>query len=154
MAETPIDSDQHVPALLGFIDSHYGNRTAALLRDQFDLTPADGRAMLVIGAEPGVAATRITALTGLDKAVVSRTVQALSSKGLIAVKPDPNHVRRQQLTLTWAGLALHDRLVRAARSREALLLAGLSDIERNLLVSLLHKLQAQLPAANAWTPES
>lgn len=61
------------------------------------------RLIYLIGREPGVTMARLLDLVPLSKQSVSRLIQDLAAKGLIARSPDPHDRRQRRLELTEAG---------------------------------------------------
>jgi len=107
----------------------------------------------MLAVEPNIPAQRICQVIGFDKALVSRTVQALAARGYVSVAPDEGDSRRRAITLTPEGQALHDRVIRVALERERRLLAGLAPDEVETLIALLRRLNAQVGAVNAYVPD-
>lgn len=102
------------------------------------------RVVCNLGAEPGLSAARIADISGVDKSVISRAVGELERQGLIGGAAEDGPGRQTALRLTAAGQALHDKGVRRADGREARLLEGFSDAERDQLIDFLKRLNANL----------
>lgn len=76
-----------------------------------------------------------------DKALVSRTLRALESRGLVAVLPDAGgHRKKLVCAITPAGEALHAQVIPIARQRQAEAVCVLSAEERRVLFRALGKL--------------
>ena len=67
------------------------------------LTLNEWRTMALLGARPGLTATRLTDLTGLDKMAVSRALAGLQRAGRLHRHEDPTDQRRSRLYLSSAG---------------------------------------------------
>lgn len=91
-----------------------------------------------------LSASRICETTRMDKARVSRAVQALEARGLISRRPSSRDQRLQELRLTEAGEALLGELIPEARAWEAELVAPLTAGERRDLCRIMGKLERQL----------
>ncbi len=109
------------------------------------------RAMLVLASHPGVAATDVASISGLDKMTVSRALAALDRHGRLRKLRDAADARRTLLWLSPAGLKLMQRMAPMAREREDALLAGLNAPERTQLAVLLDQLAQQLLRADEQT---
>src|ERR1035441_5764315 len=68
------------------------------------------RVLLVLANHPGVAASEVTALTGLDKMSVSRALAALARRGRVVRKVDAADKRRMLLRLSAEGERLYERI--------------------------------------------
>jgi len=76
-----------------------------------------------------------------DKALVSRTLRLLESRGLVAIAAEGHTPRKKLLcTITPEGQALHDQIIPIARQRQAAVLRVLSPEERRVLFTALGKL--------------
>lgn len=56
--------------------------------------------LALLAREANIPASRICEVSGFDKAVISRSVQALEEKGFVAIAAAPDHVRKKLLNLT------------------------------------------------------
>lgn len=79
-------------------------------------------------------------ITGRPKNSVSRAVNALLTRGLIARQTDPQDARRALLSLTRSGQSLHDAAIHLFKEREEAMLAPLTEEERETLEAILAKL--------------
>jgi DNA-binding MarR family transcriptional regulator len=108
------------------------------------LTLNEWRTMALLGARPGLTATRLTDLTGLDKMAVSRAHAGLQRAGRLHRHEDPTDQRRSRRYLSSAGKALHAAVALQAREREAELFAGVAADELRQLDATLDKLIASV----------
>ena len=74
------------------------------------LTLNEWRVLLVLANHPGVAASEVAALTGLDKMSVSRALGGLVRRGRVVRRVDPADKRRQLLRLSADGERLYERV--------------------------------------------
>ncbi|CAN7656430.1 MarR family winged helix-turn-helix transcriptional regulator [Variovorax paradoxus] len=111
------------------------------------LTLNEWRAMAVLGAQPGLHATQIADLTGLDKMAVSRALAGLKRNKRVQLLGDPTDRRRSRLYLTAAGKALHETVGMLGRQREAALFEGIAADELVRLDATLDKLIAAVQRA-------
>ncbi|MDQ0573503.1 DNA-binding MarR family transcriptional regulator [Variovorax paradoxus] len=111
------------------------------------LTLNEWRAMAVLGVQPGLTATQIAELTGLDKMAVSRALAGLKRHKRMQRHDDPTDRRRSRLYLTAAGKALHETVGALGRQREAALFEGIEPGELARLDATLDKLIAAVQRA-------
>lgn len=140
-----IDLENYVPALLTYLAINLSGGAAAIYRRQFGISITDWRIMALLAREPWMAAGRVTEVYGFDKAAVSRSINAMLSKGLIETRFKGDNRRRKHIALTPAGLTMHDAIVQIALGREKQLVAGLSGAERDTVVRLLTRMSAEIP---------
>jgi len=117
-----------------------------LYERRFRITLAEWRVMLALAERPGISASELGELLGLEKMTVSRAVRSLEVHGRLARVPDAQDMRRSTLRLTKAGLELHDLISPAARARAEQLLSALTARERATLDAVLDKLVARARA--------
>ncbi|HPG02951.1 MAG TPA: MarR family winged helix-turn-helix transcriptional regulator [Rhodoblastus sp.] len=86
-----------------------------------------------------------------DKGQLSRTIKALSERGLVASAPDARDKRNLFFRLTPGGKRWHDRMLAFAADRNAHLVDGLNAKERVELFRLLDKLVAATAVAYEQT---
>jgi DNA-binding MarR family transcriptional regulator len=125
-----LDLRRFTPSAITLLAQKIGATASAEYRPRFGVGLTDWRILALLGAEPWLAPVRISEMTGLDKAAVSRTLRSLREAGLVEANGEAPVRRRSVFALTAAGLALHDRLVEAAMARERRLLQGFSAEER------------------------
>ncbi|MDM0033169.1 MarR family transcriptional regulator [Variovorax sp. J22P271] len=113
------------------------------------LTLNEWRTMALLGARPGLTATRLADLTGLDKMAVSRALAGLQRAGRLHRHEDPTDQRRSRLYLSSAGKAVHAVVALQAREREAELFAGVAAPELQQLNATLDKLIASVACSSA-----
>jgi DNA-binding MarR family transcriptional regulator len=107
---------------------------------ELDLTPVQFAALEVIGAQPGIDATRLCGLTGFDRTTISGVLERMQAKGWISRKAGAEDKRTKTVSLTAAGKKLLARAEPMAVTAQEKLLAPLDDDEKNALVGLLEKL--------------
>ena len=118
------------------------------------LTLNEWRTMALLGARPGLTATRLTDLTGLDKMAVSRALAGLQRAGRLHRHEDPTDQRRSRLYLSSAGKAVHAAVALQAREREAELFAGVAADDLRQLDATLDKLIASVAGVSTRDAEA
>jgi DNA-binding MarR family transcriptional regulator len=123
---------------------------------QHQLTLNEWRTMAVLGLQPGLTATQLCELTGLDKMAVSRALAGLARRKRLHRHEDPTDLRRSRLYLTSAGKALFETVRVQAREREGELFAGVPAAELVQLAATLDRLIASVagPDDQAAKPPS
>jgi DNA-binding MarR family transcriptional regulator len=114
------------------------------LSHRHQLTLNEWRAMVVLANHPGVAASEVAHLTGLDKMSVSRAVAGLVRHGRLRKASDAADARRTLLRLSDEGLALFRTVGRQAGAREKQLFGGVSALELRQLDAIADRLLASL----------
>ena len=144
-----IDRERYAPYYLTVIANAISSSASQVYLREFGIGVNDWRVVSHLGLDPGCTAQVISNVLQLDKSVVSRSVKTLVDRGLVGVETTPGFRR---LYLTAAGAELHKRMVPVALEREQLLLAGLDDADVALLLGLLRRVHANLPALTAYAP--
>ncbi len=106
--------------------------------------------MAVLGSCKALSASQIVELSSLDKVSVSRAIKGLQAHGFLKRDIDNDDKRRAVLRLTAQGRKVFRRLVPLVKAREALCLAGLTETERDVLISLMERVR--LNAENLADP--
>ncbi len=109
---------------------------------RFGIRLAEWRVIDALHAGHGITAIEISQWLKTDKAWVGRSVERLVRAGFARRRPDPDHGRRQLLTLTEKGERTYRAIAAAARRRNENLLAGLPGARRKALERALTGLQA------------
>jgi DNA-binding MarR family transcriptional regulator len=152
MTQTTLDLQRYIPALLSITSSKLSHGASAKYRGLFGIGITEWRVLANVAIEPDISAARISEKIGLDKALVSRTVQKLTAQRLLLAQVDQRNTSRHRIRLTRAGEVLHDRVLRVVRQREKILHAAFTPEEIEVLISLLHRLNEQADVVNAYEP--
>jgi DNA-binding MarR family transcriptional regulator len=96
----------------------------------FSVSASEGRALVQLLAGHGIAQGELAGLLGLEKSTVSRLAAGLEQKGWIRRGRDEGNQRYVRLYLTPAGTEIAARLWQSWQSRQARILASLTDAER------------------------
>ncbi|MBC7379159.1 MAG: MarR family transcriptional regulator [Burkholderiaceae bacterium] len=116
---------------------------------QHHLTLNEWRVMVVLASHPGVPASEVADITGLDKMSVSRALAGLHKHDRLLRKDHPEDQRKTQLFLSAAGRRLFAKIGAQAKLREAELFAGVSASEMKQTNATLDKLIAAVRKADA-----
>lgn len=110
------------------------------------VSASEARALIELVAARGLAQGQLAGLLGLEKSTVSRLAAGLERKGWIRRGRDEENQRYVRLYLTPEGRAVAARIWQAWNSRQARILAALSEEERAGLSSGLRGLVRGLVA--------
>lgn len=111
-------------------DRAEGSSDAEASTPQASVSASEGRALVELLAAHGIAQGELARLLGLEKSTVSRLAGGLEQKGWIRRGRDEGNQRYVRLYLTPAGSAIAARLLQAWQSRQARIMASLTDAER------------------------
>ena len=128
-------------------DGANGDREPALADGSLPAVSAsEARALIELVAARGIAQGELGQLLGLEKSTVSRLAAGLERKGWLRRGRDEGNQRYIRLYLTPQGRAIAEQVWRAWQSRQARIVAGLSDEERDGLAAGLRGLVRGLAA--------
>ncbi len=142
-----LDLDRYLPAVLVWASNQIANSASRMYREEFGIGITDWRVLVFIEIYPWSTGAEASTFIGLDKGAVSRSLSHLTERGLLKSKSDG--LRKIKYSTTAAGKRLYKRMLKVALAREEALLTGFSGEERELLLQLLHRLLANLPAIGA-----
>jgi DNA-binding MarR family transcriptional regulator len=145
--ERSVGRDDYVPAYLSLISNALSWGGSRVFLRRFGVGINEWRVLSALVNQPGSTASRAGEVLGLNKSVVSRSIQLLQAKGLLTIDDTAG---RRGLWLTGAGHELHDQLMAIALEREKLLLTGFSGEEKESLLGFLRRMHENLPEMNAY----
>ncbi|MEC5385041.1 MarR family transcriptional regulator [Uliginosibacterium sp. H3] len=125
----------------------------ALNVDGGGLGPTEARALRFFSHHPGSTQQDLVAHSGRDKAQITRIVQQLMERELLAREPDPNDGRRFNLQLTKKGLALQEAMHTQRKKLAADMLRDLSKDERQQLGGLLERMRESAEGSSTAASE-
>lgn len=107
---------------------------------EFDLTPVQYAALVAIRENPGVDATRLSALIAFDRSTLGNVLERLEARKLVERYAALQDKRIKVLKLTAAGASLLKRAGAAVRRAQERILAPLPSDQQAKLMALLGKL--------------
>ncbi|QHE87049.1 MarR family winged helix-turn-helix transcriptional regulator [Hydrogenophaga sp. BPS33] len=116
----------------------------ATRQDGEGLGPMEARCLGFFMRNEGATQSDLVQHAGRDKAQIARIVKALHERGLLQSHPDPDDRRSQRVSVTAEGQALQRKMQQHRVRFEKTMVAGLSDSERNTLLALLDRLEANV----------
>ena len=115
----------------------------ALFMDEcarFDITPVQYALLLAVRENPGVDATRLSALIAFDRSTLGSVLERLEAKKLVLRSASPDDKRIKVLHLTSAGTTLLRAVEPAVARSQERLLEPLPQRQRANLLMLLNEL--------------
>ena len=103
----------------------------------YDLTPVQYAALVAIRENPGIDATRLSALISFDRSTLGSVLERMEASKLVMRYPSSDDKRIKLLKLTAAGRALAKRAEAAVLRAQERILAPLRPNDRNKLMELL-----------------
>ena len=106
MTQTPhahITLDDFWPYQAVVLADQISRYTLSLVRTEANLNLSQWRVLAAVAEEPGRTAAQVTAITPMDKTIVSRAVSSLITLGLISKTSDASDKRRSSLSTTPKG---------------------------------------------------
>ncbi|GEN26126.1 transcriptional regulator [Halomonas cupida] len=143
-AKPELDLQQFLPYRLNCLADRISQALAQLYAERYQLNIAEWRVLAWLSHLDQLSARQICQATRMDKARVSRAVQALEERGLIQRTPSSRDQRVHELCLTPDGQVLLESLIPEARQWESELLATLGVHEYRDLMNIMGKLERQL----------
>jgi DNA-binding MarR family transcriptional regulator/GNAT superfamily N-acetyltransferase len=130
--------DSQIAAIRGF--SRFYTRKLGIIEPKLLASPwtlQEARIIYEIAQHDSCTATDLVQTLGLDAGFLSRTLQALQRRQVVARKPSKADRRANELALTAKGRAAFAELERRSRHEVGALLAGLDDRERSAVVKAM-----------------
>lgn len=110
-----------------------------------DLSISEWRILSLIAHSGTIPFSRLVVESASDKALVSRSVQALERRGLILTSPETETARKRiACRVSDQGQEVYDQVIAVARRRQAEVLTILTRQEREILFDILVKLRSSL----------
>ena len=107
--------------------------------ERFDLSLNEWRVMAMLSERPGIAATEVSALTGMHPMNVSRSVRRLARMGRITRSTNSADRRRACLVLTPVGASIVRKVAPGALRREQLLEEALGPVRTRAFKRMLDR---------------
>ncbi|MGW9403383.1 MarR family winged helix-turn-helix transcriptional regulator [Arthrobacter sp. NPDC055585] len=136
-----IDPENFTPRLISLLSNALVWRESQELRRHFNLGTNDWRVISALALRPGASSSEISDFLGLNKAVVSKSVNILLRRDLVLLTDGPRGSR--PIYLTRAGAEMHDEMLPISMRGQEIILANLSDAEINGLNELLRRMLDQ-----------
>ncbi len=146
--DAAMDLSGFTPRLLALLSHAITRRESRELRRVLRLGTTDWRVLSALAVYPGAPSTRLSEVTALDKAVVSRCVAGLLEGGLVVVGDGPRGSR--PLWLTAEGADVHAVMMPISLQAQELIERTLPARQVAQLNAALTTLIAALDEPGAW----
>lgn len=108
------------------------------------LTQAQWRALVHLSRNEGLNQVSLADLLDVQPITVARLIDRLVSADLVERRPDPNDRRAQRLFLTPKAQPVLDQIWEVADEAYDVILRGLSDADRDMLIGLLTRVRTNI----------
>lgn len=153
-----VDKDTHIelesfwPYQVIALADQINRYTLEVVRSEADINQSQWRVLAAIADQPGRTAAEVTAVTPMDKTIVSRAVSSLMEQGLVEKTPSQGDKRRLTLETTQSGLDTYRTI--AAKLSSTLIPSDNSDSGAEGFVKTLKAFRARMnKITEAFPPE-
>jgi DNA-binding MarR family transcriptional regulator len=144
-ATMPTNPDQEVLDLLNAVIHGVKAHMQKVLREDSDpITPMEMRALNWFARHPASTQGELVQHSGRDKAQITRTIQQLLERDMLARTEDAADRRCHRLSLTERGSLVHKKVQKHRKQLDARLVQGFTPQERAQAVALLERMQNNL----------
>jgi DNA-binding MarR family transcriptional regulator len=140
----PIDLRKFLPYRLSIAANKVGRAIAAIYQSHHGLQQQEWKVMSILATFGPLRSADLTVHGTLDRMTLSRVLDRLDARGLILRERNSADQRTYVVALSTAGWAIYRDIVPAALSREAEMMACLTEEEAAALFSALEKLDRLL----------
>jgi DNA-binding MarR family transcriptional regulator len=126
---------------LSMLSSKLNRQSNAMLKRAGNLRVPEWRILAMLNLHGEMNGTRIADLANVDPGLVSRSLRALETRGLVATRRGDDDRRSSFTSLTAAGRALHAKVLPTMQRRQHFLLSALTMEERAAFLRITDKLQ-------------
>lgn len=141
--DSPLDLYEHLPFQVAVVSNLLQLSRDLLIRDIIDLDPRELRVILNIGSYMPIKSADIAYQSRLDSYTVSRAVKKLQSLAMVELEIDPSDKKAKYLVLSEQGVLVYKKLCEEIERREMVIEDGLSSEEKQILMTLLAKIEDQ-----------
>jgi DNA-binding MarR family transcriptional regulator len=128
-----------ISALAGLVDKQSTRRFA-----RYGLSLVQWRILTSVSSMNSCSMTELLPTVAVDRALISREVATLQSRGFVCVTADPADKRKKIICLTPAGEAQHAEVLPEVLLRHAFLDGCLSPAEREVFARVIEKLKKHI----------
>lgn len=112
----PIELSTFWPYQVVVLADQISRRTASIAKARAELNLSQWRVLAAIAEKSGRSAAQVTALTPMDKTIVSRAVNSLIDQGYVRRKIDALDKRKSQLHATAKGARVYVKIAQDLRT--------------------------------------
>ncbi len=139
---TRLTLEAFLPYRLSFTSNLVSEAIARAYEALFGLKIPEWRLVAVIAEHDGITQQAIGLRTRMDKVTVSRAAVALTGRGLVGRRPNPEDRRSHLLVLSPAGRRLYAEVVPKALELEARVFGHFTPAELEAFVTMLRRIEA------------
>jgi DNA-binding MarR family transcriptional regulator len=139
-----ISSEDFTPRLLALLSNALVWRESHELRRRFGLGTNDWRVISALAIRPGTSATDVSEFLGVNKAVVSKSMNTLLDRELILLSDGPRGSRPMYLSA--AGAEMHRQMRPISLRGQEIILEGIPQREVDRLNAMLRDMLARIRA--------
>lgn len=137
-----LNVDTFITTLMSQVGNSLRRTITVPYADQFGLTVSEWRVLSLIAHVRQISFADLVIQSTSDKALVSRTLKLLESRGFVLLIAEGTTPRKKTFcAITADGHALYEQAITVARARQAAALSTLTSQERDGLYHALRKLQ-------------
>ncbi len=107
----------------------------------FDLTKGQYLYLVRICEHPGIIQEKLAEMIKVDRTTAARAIQKLEANGFIERKDDPDNLKIKKLFPSEKGRTVYPYIKRENDYSDEVALSGLSDVEKDILISLLRRVR-------------
>lgn len=144
--DTHIELESFWPYQVIVLADQISRYTLEVVRSEADINQSQWRVLAAIADEPGRTAADVTAVTPMDKTIVSRAVSSLIEQGLVEKTPSQGDKRRSTLETTAAGLKTYSTI--AKKLATTLIPSGDDDLSNTEFVKNLKEFSTRMDEIN------
>ena len=133
-----IDPENFTPRLLALLSNALVWRESTELRRLFGLGSNDWRVLSVLATRPGATSTEVSEFIDVNKAIVSKSVNVLAKRELIALLDGPRGSR--PMYLTQAGAEMHEQMLPVSMAGQDLIYSHVKPADVKRLNELLRRM--------------
>lgn len=111
-SDSHITLDNFWPYQAVVLADQISRHTLSVVKREANINLSQWRVLAAVAEKPGRTAADVTAITPMDKTIVSRAVSTLISSGLITKLSDTSDKRRSSLTATAEGLDIYQKIAK------------------------------------------
>ena len=146
-----VNLDRYVPAYLTWIANKLSRGASQHYLSTFDVGIETWRCLVLLALDGSISAQHVSTVMGMDKGSISRCFKSMQQRGLIRTELARSDGRVRIAVITSKGRRLHDQIMGMALDRERAFLSVLDEDEVEVLLVLMRRLHAHLPAVEVAT---
>ncbi|GAA3653865.1 MarR family winged helix-turn-helix transcriptional regulator [Microbacterium marinilacus] len=146
-----LEPDSFTPRLVALLSNALVWRESHELRRRFGLGTNDWRVISALATRPGTTSTDVSDFLGVNKAVISKSVNTLRDRGLILLSDGPRGSRPMYLSA--AGAEMHHAMRPISMRGQEIILDGMPADEVRLLNAQLQDMLTRIRAHTDGAPE-